>query len=288
MVNIYLNIQTKEIFIMKKILAMVMATVMMLAMAGCGQGTKTNDKLAIIDNNYPSEEYGVAFRKGSDVTEAVNNAMIELANEGTLETIATTYGLNDLLLVDGTNTNASQTEVTLNELDEIKESGVMKIGYTIMKPLNYTNDEGKFVGFETEFATAVCEKLGVTPEFIEIEWAAKEIELNSKNIDCIWNGMTITDERMENMSITMPYLENRQVLVVKEENVEKFTKSVDGAVVIAEGGSAGEELATTDASFAKAEYTAVASQATALMDVAAGTSDVAVIDYVMAGSSINK
>ena len=105
---------------MKKILAMVMATVMVLAIASCGQGAKTNDKLAIIDNNYPSEEYGVAFRKGSDVTEAVNNVMIELANEGTLETIATTYGLNDLLLVDGTNTNASQTEVTLNELDEIK------------------------------------------------------------------------------------------------------------------------------------------------------------------------
>ena len=200
---------------MKKILAMVMATVMMLAMAGCGQGTKTNDKLAIIDNNYPSEEYGVAFRKGSDVTEAVNNAMIELANEGTLETIATTYGLNDLLLVDGTNTNASQTEVTLNELDEIKESGVMKIGYTIMKPLNYTNDEGKFVGFETEFATAVCEKLGVTPEFIEIEWAAKEIELNSKNIDCIWNGMTINADRLANMSISVPYMQNKQVMVSK-------------------------------------------------------------------------
>ncbi len=273
---------------MKKLLLMAMAAVMALTMASCGQGQKTNDKLAIIDKDYPSEEYGIAFRKGSDVTEAVNNAMVELTKEGKLGEIASAYGLNDLLLVDETNTNISQSEITLKELDEIKNSGVLKIGYTIMKPLNYTDEEGKFVGFETEFATAVCEKLGVVPEFIEIEWAAKEIELNSKNIDCIWNGMTITEERMENMSITMPYLANRQVLVVREENVEKFSQSLDGAVVIAEGGSAGEELATTGEDFANAEYTAVASQATALMDVAAGTSDVAVIDYVMAGSSINK
>ncbi len=273
---------------MKKLLVMAMAAVMALTMAACGQGQKTNDKLAIIDKDYPSEEYGIAFRKGSDVTEAVNNAMVELTKEGKLGEIASAYGLNELLLVDETNANISQSEITLKELDEIKESGVLKIGYTIMKPLNYTDEEGKFVGFETEFATAVCEKLGVVPEFIEIEWAAKEIELNSKNIDCIWNGMTITEERMENMSITMPYLANRQVLVVREENVDKFSANLDGAVVIAEGGSAGEELATTQEDFANAEYTAVASQATALMDVAAGTSDVAVIDYVMAGSSINK
>lgn len=171
-----------------------------------------------------------------------------------------------------------------SDLEYIKDKGTMKIGYTVINPLNY-EENGELTGFETEFATLVCEKLGVTPEFIEINWDTKEIELNSKNIDCIWNGLTITPERRETMSITTPYLENRQVLVTKAENADKYKDSLAGARVTAEAGSAGDELALEDAFFADIQYTAVASQATALMEVKSGTSDVAVIDYVMAGSS---
>lgn len=183
---------------------------------------------------------------------------------------------------------SADTASSESDLEAIKANGSMKIGYTIINPLNYTDDEGNFVGFETEFSTAVCEKLGVTPEFIEINWDSKEVELNSKNIDVIWNGMTVTPERAEAMSLTIPYLENKQVLVVKSENAEKYTASLEGATVIAEAGSAGEEVAQSDEFFASATYTPVASQATALMDVAAGTSDVAVIDYVMAGGSVGE
>ena len=82
--------------------------------------------------------------------------------------------------------------------------------------MNYENDKGELVGFETEFAKAVCEILGVTPKFVEINWGAKETELQAKNIDCIWNGMTIDEERKQNMSITIPYMENQQVMVVKK------------------------------------------------------------------------
>ena len=181
----------------------------------------------------------------------------------------------------------TKTEAGLVELNDIVASGKLKIGYTIINPLNYFEGEtNELVGFETEFAKAVCEKLGVTPEFQEIDWDSKEIELNSKNIDCIWNGMTITPEREENMSISIPYMENRQVLVVKAADVDKYTDSVDGANVVAEQGSAGEELAQDDTFFAAAKYTAVASQATALMEVSSGTADVAVIDYTMAGGSV--
>ncbi len=125
-------------------------------------------------------------------------------------------------------------------------------------------------------------------EFVEINWDSKEMDLKAKSIDCIWNGMTITEERAANMSISTPYLENRQVLVMKKNDAEKYKDSVDGATVIAEAGSAGEELMTSDEMFANAEVTPVASQATALMDVAAGTSDIAVIDYVMAGGSVGE
>ena len=101
------------------------------------------------------------------------------------------------------------------DLEYIKDKGELIIGITYFAPMNYENDDKELVGFETEFAKAVCEKLGVAPKFVEINWDAKEVELNAKNIDCIWNGMTITDERVANMSISVPYMANKQVMVAK-------------------------------------------------------------------------
>ena len=97
----------------------------------------------------------------------------------------------------------------------ISGKGKMTIGITYFEPMNYKDENGKLTGFETDFATAVCEELGVTPEFQEIEWDSKEIELNAKTIDCIWNGLTITEEREKNMSISLPYMANKQVMGVK-------------------------------------------------------------------------
>ncbi len=156
------------------------------------------------------------------------------------------------------------------------------IGITYFEPMNYFDENGKLTGFETEFATAVCEKLGYTPEFVEIDWSTKETELNAGNIDCIWNGMTIDDERIANMGMSNPYMENKQVLVVKAENVEKYStvEGLAGASICAEAESAGETIATTDATFAGAKYTAVSTMANAIMEVAAGTSDGCVVDFV--------
>lgn len=164
--------------------------------------------------------------------------------------------------------------------DYISDKGKMVIGITYFEPMNYKKD-GKLTGFETEFAEAVCDKLGVKPDFQEIEWDSKEVELKSKSIDCIWNGLTITDERKENMDISTPYMENKQVMVVKKANAKKYAKSVKDAKVIAEAGSAGEEVAKGDKFFKGSKYTAADSQAKALMEVKSGTSDIAVIDYVM-------
>ncbi len=176
-----------------------------------------------------------------------------------------------------------------SDADYIAGNGKMVIGMTLFAPMNYyDNTTNELIGFETEFAKAVCEKVGVTPEFVEIDWNSKEIELNAKNIDCIWNGMTITDERKANMEITDAYMKNRQVMVVKSENLEKYSEGVIGASVVAEAGSAGEELATTDEFFKDSAFTPVDSMAKALMDVAAGTSDIAIVDYVTSIGSIGK
>ena len=170
----------------------------------------------------------------------------------------------------------------------ITEKGKLTIGMTLFAPMDYMDENGELTGFEVDFGKAVCEKLGLEPEFIEINWDAKETELNAKNIDCIWNGMTITEERAANMSISVPYMTNKQVVVTKAENAAKYAESLKDATVVAEAGSAGEELATANAFFADAKFTPVDSMAKALMDVAAGTSDVAVVDYVASIGSIGE
>lgn len=204
--------------------------------------------------------------------------------------IAVTLAAASMAAMAGCGTKPAENtdSAAASDMDYITEKGSLTIGYTLFAPMNYMEGD-ELIGFETDFAKAVCEKLGVTPDFQEINWDAKEIELSSKKIDCIWNGMTITDDLKTNLSISLPYMENRQVLIVKSENVDKYTASIEGANVVAEAGSAGEELATSgEESFSGTSFTPVDSQAKALMDVASGVSDVAVIDYVMSLGSVGE
>lgn len=176
------------------------------------------------------------------------------------------------------------------DFEYIKDKGELVIGITLFAPMNYKDESGELIGFETEFAKAVCEKLGLKPDFQVINWTAKETELSAKAIDCVWNGMTIDEERASNMDISVPYLMNKQVMVVKAENVEKYSDlaNIAGASAVAEKKSAGEAVAQTDEAFKDANYTPVDTQAKVLMEIAAGTADIGVIDYVMTIGSIGE
>lgn len=170
----------------------------------------------------------------------------------------------------------------------VQGKGKLVIGMTLFAPMDYMDDNGELTGFEVDFGKAVCKKLGVETDFVEINWDAKENELNSKKVDCLWNGLTITPDRKENMSITDAYLANKQVMVTSKDNVEKYGKDITDARVVAETGSAGEELATGNDFFKTAKFTGVDSQAKALMEVKSGTADIAVVDYVTSIGSIGE
>ena len=116
----------------------------------------------------------------------------------------------------GTTADPSETEAPASDIAYIKDKGEMIIGITYFAPMNYLDENNELIGFETEFAKAVGEKLGVEVKFQVIEWNSKEVELATKNIDCIWNGMTITPEREENMQISIPYMKNKQAVVVAD------------------------------------------------------------------------
>lgn len=177
--------------------------------------------------------------------------------------------------------NGDEAAAMIKDLDYIKANGKMIIGITEYAPMNFKDADGNWTGFDTEFAELVCEKLGVEAEFFIIgDWGMKVNELDSKNIDCVWNGMTITDELKDAMSISDPYVINAQVIVTKEANAEKYAtaEGLVGATVAVEGGSAGEKVAIE----AGLTTIAVPAQSDALKEVKAGTADACVIDITMA------
>ena len=184
------------------------------ALGSIGEGTSYTDLTIVEGYSFAAEEYGIAFRKGSDITPAVNAAIAELMADGTIDEIAAKYNLSEQIIKDGAPQKDTYSE---GDLAAIQKKGELVIGITYFAPMNYKDDSGKLVGFETEFAEAVCEKLGVKAKFQVINWNSKEVELAAGNIDCVWNGMTITDERLANMSISVPYMKNEQVIVAKSK-----------------------------------------------------------------------
>lgn len=184
--------------------------------------------------------------------------------------------------------SAAASQTAAGDLDYIKGKGKMVIGYTVYEPMNYTDADGNFTGFDTELATAVCEKLGVEPEFVEINWDTKVVELDAKSIDCIWNGMTLTDDIMANTATTKAYAKNAQVVVVKDGTDYASTADLVGKTVVAEAGSAGEAAIEGDENLAQADYVSKSVQTDCLMEVAAGTADAAVLDLTLANAMIGE
>lgn len=170
------------------------------------------------------------------------------------------------------------------DLEYIKNKGKLVVGITDFAPMDYQDESGKWIGFDADLARMFAEYIGVTVEFQEIEWDNKIMELNGKSIDCVWNGMTLTDDVKAAMSCGDPYCNNAQVVVVAADKADDYKtveacKSLKFAV---ENGSAGMDMAEENGF----TYTAVIDQASALMEVAAGTSDAAIIDSLMAAATI--
>ena len=173
-----------------------------------------------------------------------------------------------------------------SDLDYVKNKGVLVVGITDFAPMDYKNDNGEWIGFDADLAKKFAESLGVKVEFQEIEWDNKILELNGKAIDCVWNGMTLTAEVKSSMECSKPYCNNAQVVVVNAKDAEKYN-SVDAIKELkfaVENGSAGNEVAKSNGF----NVTEVHDQATALMEVASGTSDAAIIDSLMAAAMVGE
>ena len=179
-------------------------------------------------------------------------------------------------------TNASDSASSQSDLAQIQEKGTLVVGVTEFEPMNYRTEDGAWTGFDTEFAEAVAEKLGVKAEFVVIDWDNNLSELQSKSVDCLWNGMTITDKIKKGADVTNPYVKNAQVVVMKTDALNNYNSldEMQDLTFAAEAGSAGAGV-LDDAGIA---YTAVAAQSDCLMEVQSGASDACVIDLTMANN----
>lgn len=187
-----------------------------------------------------------------------------------------------ILLVSGMALFAGCGADNSQDWEEIKEKGTLVVGCTIFKPITYQEGE-EWKGFDVEVAQAVGEKLGVDVDFQIIDWNNKVIELNAKTVDCLWNGMTITDELEEQTSVTVPYMKNQQVVITQKANESVYTtkESLKDARVVAESGSAGAAFGREYSD----HFTTAPSQLDIFINLIGNppTADVGILDSVLAG-----
>ena len=237
---------------MKKWIAMLLAALMVFSMAACA---------------------------------AKNEPAADQTNDQTAADTQTSEPAEDTASGEDAAPAADQTAAD-SDMAYVQSKGTLVVGITDFAPMDYQNESGEWIGFDADMAKAFAESLGVSVEFVEIDWDNKILELGSKSIDCVWNGMTLTDEVTSAMSCSNAYCNNSQVVIVPADKAADYAdveacKALSFAVEASSAGMA--EVEKLGASF-----TEVKDQATALMEVAAGTSDAAVIDSLMAGAMVGE
>ena len=186
------------------------AAIIDLLMAGAMIGEGTSYPNLTHTDELTSEMYGVGCRKGSDLAAYINDVFADTYADETMKKIATTYGVQESLCEQNAASGAAEGE----DIAYIKDKGTLVVGITDFAPMDYKDDNGEWIGFDADMAKVVAEKLGVECQFVEIDWDNKIMELDSKNIDVVWNGMTLTPEVTGAMECSNAYCNNAQVVVI--------------------------------------------------------------------------
>ena len=251
---------------MKKLAALLLALAMCLALAACGGESAAE-----------TEETGTDAASGTE----------ESAGDGAGSAVAYAAA------AEGDGADAAETEETdtgdaaaESDLAYVQDKGTLVVGITEFEPLDYQSETGEWIGFDAEMATGFAQSLGVEVQFQLIDWDNKIMELDGGTIDCVWNGMTLTDEVLSAMECSAPYLNNAQVVILPADVAADYdsVESLADLTFAVESGSAGQEQAEVNGF----TYTEVMDQATALLEVSSGTADAAIIDSLMAAAMVGE
>lgn len=192
--------------------------------------------------------------------------------------------LTILLLITFVLTGCKTSQTELNSLKTIQDKGKMIVGFTNYPPLGFQNETGETVGLDIEIAKEVAKRLGVSVEFQYIDWDNKTFELNNKNIDMIWNGFTVTEEREKEVNFSKPYMDNQIVIVSRVDTPIKTIDDLNDVDVAVETQSSGqlaiEKSSIFDSINSLQKYTSISD---ALLALNAKTVDAIIADITYAG-----
>ena len=269
---------------MKRLLALALAALMLIAVcASCG----SKKAYVVLEDNFGAEEYAIGFRKDDYALAAkVQEILDEMAKDGAAGKISKKwFGREDAFLQGKEFPREMKTVSGDNSLQYVLDKGEIVLGLDeSFPPMGFRDSKtGEITGYDIDLAKEMAKRLGVELKIQPIDWAAKEMELDSKNIDMIWNGMSVTDERVQNMFLSKPYLANTQCIIVAADSPIKTKADLAGKkVALQEGSSAMEAVMADEATYATiGELVTFAENLTAYMDLKAGRVDAFVVDRVV-------
>lgn len=252
--------------------------------AASGSDNKTTELYTVLSEDFGAENYAIGFRRGDDaLAKKVSDILAEMTADGKAGEIAKKWFGSDVMLRDPEYPRELNEEKGDASLQYILDKGELILGLDeTFPPMGYRDANGDIIGFDIDLATEVCSRLGVKLKLQPINWDSKEMELNGKTIDCIWNGMSITDERINGMDLSTPYIANKQIIIVKSDSGISTKADLAGKTVGAQQGSSAVDAISAEpdvkASFGSLnEY---ASNDEAFLDLKAGRIDVLVVDEV--------
>ncbi|MEG0997792.1 MAG: transporter substrate-binding domain-containing protein [Clostridiales bacterium] len=282
----------------RMLLLLMVLCVSLVAFAACGsteKDTKTEDKATDtttdtakyveLEENLGAEEYGIGFRN-EDVALGmeVQKHLDEMNADGTAATISNKWFGEEAVLTDNKFVEDTTIAADDSSLTDLQKRGTLVMGLDAsFPPMGYMDKDNKVVGFDVDLAKEVAKRMNVKLELKPIEWDAKEMELNGGNIDCIWNGMSITDERIASMFIAKPYLANAQIVIVaKDSGTTDLAGMKDKIVGLQKSSSAKDALdANKDVASSVKEVKEYDNNLNAYLDLQAGRIDCFVVDKVV-------
>lgn len=281
-----------------KILTAALAAAMLCAsLSACG---KTNDaaetttaagsdnqpaeKYTVLSEDFGAENYAIGFRRGDDaLAKKVSDILAEMTEDGKAGEIAKKWFGSDVMLRNPEYPRELNEEEGDASLQYILDKGELILGLDeTFPPMGYRDANGDIIGFDIDLATEVCSRLGVKLKLQPINWDSKEMELSGKTIDCIWNGMSVTDERINGMDLSTPYIANKQIIIVKSDSGISTKADLAGKTVGAQQGSSAVDAisAEPDVKDSFGSLNEYASNDEAFLDLKAGRIDVLVVDEV--------
>jgi len=277
---------------MKKVISIILASMMFVSvclMSACGTSNAKNNKYKIIKTGISEaeEEYAIGFRTGdAALRNEVQKILVEMKNDGAVAKISTTWFGSDITNIP---TTFSAAEATDDSLSKVKNAGTLILGLDDQfAPMGFRNDDNEIVGFDIDLAKEVCTRLGVTLKLQPIVWEQNSSELDSGNIDCVWNGMSISDDRKVAMNLSDAYMKNEMVLVVLNGSSYETLADLAGKKIAVQSGSSAQGI-LEKSEFAKTveEILPFETNTMALTDLKANGVDAVFVDVIVANYSIS-